>query len=173
MQRGNSLPRSWRLRAPSFFLTALLVVVADQQSKSWIRSILAVGESMPETGFLRLAHVQNTGSAFGLFQDQALLLTIVAFIGIAALLFFGLFGHRRFPSLVTIPAKLALGLILGGTVGNLIDRLNYGYVTDFIAIGYWPTFNIADSTVVVGAILIAYLLIRLTESSEHRNGQSI
>jgi signal peptidase II len=128
---------------------------------------------MPETGFLRLTHVHNTGSAFGLFQDQALPLTIVAFIGITVLLFSVLFMHRRFPFLVTMPAKLALGLICGGTVGNLIDRLNYGYVTDFIAIGRWPAFNVADSTIVVGAILSAYLLIRLANSSEHRDGQSI
>ncbi len=172
MQRVNSLPGSWQ-RNIVFFLTALLVVVADQLSKSWIRSNLAIGESMPETGFLRLAHVQNTGAAFGLLKDQALPLTIVAFIGIAVLLFFVLFMHRRFPFLATMPAKLVLGLSLGGTVGNLIDRLRYGYVTDFIAIGRWPAFNIADSSVVVGTILIAYLLIRLTESSEHRDGQSI
>lgn len=128
---------------------------------------------MPETGFFRFTHVHNTGSAFGLFQNQALPLTIVAFIGIAALLFFVLFMHRRFPFLAATPVKLALGLILGGAVGNLIDRLSYGYVTDFIAVGRWPAFNIADSSIVVGTILIAYLLIRLTESSEHRDGQSI
>ncbi len=172
MQRVNSLPGSWRRNA-AFFLTALLVVAADQLSKSWIRSNLAVGESMPETGFLRLTHVQNTGSAFGLLQDQALLLTIVAFIGIAVLLFFVLFMHRRFPFLATMPAKLALGLVLGGTVGNLIDRLSDSYVTDFIDIGRWPAFNIADSTVVVSTIFLAYLLIRLAESSEHSDGQNI
>lgn len=172
MQRVNSLPGSWRRNA-AFFLTALLVVAADQLSKYWIRSNLAVGELLPETGFLRLTHVQNTGSSFGLFQDQALLLTIVAFIGIAVLLFFVLFGHHRFPFLATMPAKLALGLICGGTVGNLIDRLSHGHVTDFIAIGFWPAFNIADSAVVVGAIFLAYLLIRLVESSEHQDGQSI
>ncbi len=172
MQRVNSLPGSWRQNVV-FPLTALLVVATDQLSKSWIRSNLAAGESLPETGFLRLTHVRNTGSAFGLLQDQVLLLPIVAFIGIAVLLFFVLFRHRRFPFLSTMPAKLVFGLILGGTVGNLIDRLNYGYVTDFIAIGRWPAFNIADSAVVVGAILISYLLIRLTESSEHRDGQSI
>jgi signal peptidase II len=172
MQRVNSLLGSWRRNAV-FFPTALLVVAADQLSKSWIRSTLAVGESLPETGFLRLIHVRNTGSAFGLLQDQALTLTIVAFIGIAVLLFFVLFRHRRFPFLATTSARLTLGLILGGTVGNLIDRLRYGYVTDFIAIGRWPAFNIADSAVVVGAILTSYLLIRLAESSEHRDGQSI
>jgi signal peptidase II len=172
MQRVNSLPGSW-WRSVVFFLTALLVIAADQLSKSWIRSNLAAWESMPETGFLRLTHVQNTGSAFGLFQNQALLLTVVAFMGVAILLFLILFWHRRFPFLATMPSKLALSLILGGTVGNLIDRLRHGYVTDFIAIGRWPAFNIADSTVVVGATLIAYLFIRLAESSEHRDEQSI
>lgn len=170
MQRVNSLPGSW-WRSVVFFLTALLVIAADQLSKSWIRSNLAAWESMPETGFLRLTHVQNTGSAFGLFQNQALLLTVVAFMGVAILLFLILFWHRRFPFLATMPAKLALGSICGGTVGNLTDRLNHGYVTDFIDIGRWPAFNIADSAVVVGAILIAFLLIRLTESSEHSDGQ--
>ncbi len=171
MQRVNSLLGSWRRNA-AFFPTALLVAATDQLSKSWIRSTLAVGESMPETGFLRLTHVRNTGSAFGLFQDQTFLLTIIAFIGIATLLFFVLFMHRRFPFLATMPAKLTLGLILGGTVGNLIDRLRYGFVTDFIAVGRWPAFNIADSAVVIGAILIVYLLIRLANSSEHRDGQN-
>ena len=171
MQRANSLSRSWRQNA-IFFMAALLVTTADQFSKSWIRSNIILGESMPETGFFRLAHVHNTGSAFGLFQDQALLLTIVAFIGITALLFFALSRSRQFSSLATMPAKLALGLIFGGTVGNLLDRLNNGYVTDFIVVGRWPAFNIADSSVVVGAIFIAYLLIRLTDNSEHRDGQN-
>lgn len=171
MQRVNSPSGSWRLNA-AFFLTALLVAAADQLSKSWIRSNLALGESMPETGFFRLAYVRNSGSAFGLFQDQTLLLTIVAFIGIATLLFFILFMHHRIPFLATMPAKLGLGLICGGTVGNLIDRLSDSYVTDFISVGRWPAFNIADSAIVVGAILIAYLLIRLADSSEHQDGQS-
>lgn len=171
MQRANSLPGSWRRNAV-FSLATLLVVAADQLSKLWIRSNLAVGESLPETGFFQLTHVQNTGSAFGLIKDQALPLTIVAFIGIAVLLFFVLFMHRRFPFLAAMPANLALGLVLGGTVGNLIDRLNHGYVTDFIDVGFWPAFNIADSSVVVGAIFLAYLLIRSTKSGERSDGQS-
>jgi signal peptidase II len=153
-------------------MTALVVAAADQLSKSWIRSNIALGESMPETGFFRLVHVRNTGSAFGLFQDQVLPLTIVSFIGIAVLLFFVLLRNRQFSFLATMPARIALGLILGGTVGNLLDRLNDGYVTDFIAVGRWPAFNIADSSVVVGAILVAYLLIRLADDNEHRDEQN-
>jgi signal peptidase II len=60
----------------------------------------------------------------------------------------------------TTPGKLSMGLILGGTVGNLIDRLRVGHVTDFIDIGIWPSFNVADSSVVVGVLLLAFLLIK-------------
>lgn len=161
MQRVNSLDKGiWQRRA-AFFLTALLVVSADQLSKLWIKSNLTLGESLPETGFFRLTHVHNTGAAFGLFQDQSTILTVAAIIGIAVLLFLVLFMHSRSHFLNTMPGNLSLGLILGGTVGNLIDRLSSGYVTDFIDIGFWPAFNLADSAVVVGAILLAYSLIRL------------
>ncbi len=162
MQKLNSLQGLWR-RNVAFFLTALAVVSADQLSKLWVKSNLAVGESLPETGFFRLTHVHNTGAAFGLFQDQSFLLTVIAIIGIGFLLFLGLFMYRRFQFLNTISGKISLGLILGGTVGNLIDRLSAGYVTDFIDFSFWPAFNLADSAVVVGAILLAYSIIRLTK----------
>lgn len=158
MQKANSLPGKWRILI--FLVTALLVVVADQLSKTWVRSNLAVGESLPETGWLRLTHVQNTGSAFGLFRDQTILLTVVAFIGIAILLLYVICAYRWFPLLVSGPGRVALGLILGGTIGNLIDRLRPGHViTDFIGVGFWPPFNIADSSTVVGVIIVASLLL--------------
>lgn len=141
-----------------FFLTALLVVVADQLSKRWIRSNLEDGQSLPATGLFRLTHVHNTGLAFGLFQDHSFPLTIVALIGIGVILLFVLFIYHRFPFLDSRLGKLALGLVLGGTIGNLIDRLRLGYVTDFIDIGIWPAFNIADSAIVIGVIIFAYSL---------------
>lgn len=162
MQKLNSLQGLWRRNA-AFFLTALTVVSADQLSKLWVKSNLAVGESLPETGFVRLTHIHNTGAAFGLFQDQSFLLTVIAIIGVVFLLFLVLFMYRRFQILNTILCKISLGLILGGTVGNLIDRLSAGYVTDFIDFNFWPAFNLADSAVVVGAILLAYSIIRLAK----------
>ena len=141
-----------------FFLTALLIVASDQLSKVWIRSNLALGQSLPEAGFFRLTHVQNTGAAFGLFHGQSFILTIVALVGVAALLVCALFIYRQFPLLDNKLGKSALGLILGGTAGNLIDRLYFGYVTDFIDIGIWPAFNIADSAIVVGVIIFVYSL---------------
>jgi len=149
-----------------FSLTALLVVAADQLSKLWIRSNLASGESLPEAGLFRLTRVHNTGAAFGIFQGQSFPLTVVAIVGIVVILLFALYFSRRFPFLDNRLSKLALGLVLGGTIGNLIDRLRLGYITDFIDIGIWPAFNLADSSIVVGVILFAYSLRSLTSAQE-------
>jgi len=162
MPKVNSLRGKWQNVV--FFLTALLIVAADQLSKIWVRSNLAIGESLPETGLFRLTHVYNTGAVFGLFQDQSFPLTIIAIIGVIVLLLFTfLFYHCFFLSDNRL-GKPALGLILGGTVGNLIDRLRFEGVTDFIDVGFWPAFNIADSAVVVGTIIFAYSLLRLAQA---------
>ena len=171
MQKLKSLQDIWQHNAV-FLVTALLAVIADQLSKLWIRSNLALGESIPETGFFRLTHIHNTGAAFGIFQDHSLILAIIAITGACIILFLVLFMYRRFPILNTLPGKLSLGLILGGTIGNLINRLSLGYVIDFIDFSFWPAFNIADSSAVVGAFLFAYLLIRFARQSEHSDGQS-
>ena len=142
-------------------------MAADQLSKLWIRSDLAIGESLFEVGFFRLTRIHNSGAAFGLFQGQSFLLTIIASVGIIALLLYALFFHHSFPFLGNRLGKLALGLVLGGTVGNLIDRIYLGYVTDFIAVSIWPAFNIADSAIVVGTIILAYSLIGLAGAREH------
>ena len=163
MQELNSLPgkRWWNA---VFFLVATLVVVADQLSKIWIRSNLAIGQSLPETGFFRLTYIHNMGAAFGLFRDYSFHLTIVAFVGIAVLLVYAFFVCRRFPFLNNMLSKAALGSILGGTVGNLIDRLQFGYITDFICVGIWPPFNVADSAITVGVVVFAGSLFYLLYS---------
>ena len=171
MQKAKSLQGRWRNVV--FFLTALLVVVADQLSKMWIRSNLDVEELLFELGFFRLTHIQNTGAAFGLFQGHSFALTIVALVGIVILLLYALLIYRRFPILDNLLGKSALGLVLGGTVGNLIDRLHLGYVTDFIDVSVWPAFNIADSAIVVGVIIVAYSLCSLARAEKHGDGKSI
>ncbi len=167
MQKADSPQGKWQNLV--FFLTALLVVAADQLSKIWIRSNLAVEESLFELGFFRIIRLPpNTGAAFGLFQGYSFALTIVALIGIAVILIYTLLLYRRFPFLGDSLGKPALGLVLGGTVGNLVDRLNpnLGGVTDFISIGIWPTFNIADSTITVGVILFAYCLLSFARAKK-------
>jgi len=94
-------------------------------------------------------------------------LTIIASVGVAALLLYALFFYHKLPFLDNRLGKLALGLVLGGTVGNLIDRIYLGYVTDFIDFSIWPAFNIADSAIVVGIIILAYSLLCLAIARKH------
>jgi signal peptidase II len=150
-------PRAGRYVA--FFLIAFLLVVADQLTKLWIRENLAIGQSLWRWWIFEIGRVPpNTGAAFGLFQDQTLLLVIVSSIGIAFILVYTFLVYRRYPFLDSWFSRVTLGMILGGTIGNLIERVQYllgqsGGVTDFAHIGWWPPFNLADSAVVVGVIL--------------------
>ncbi len=141
-----------------FYLTTVLVLVTDQLSKTWIRSNLAIGESLFELGFFRIIRVPpNTGAAFGLLRGYPLFLAVVAVIGALAIAACALFFCRRLPWLNTVWGRLVMGLILGGTLGNLVDRLqpNLGGVTDFISVGFWPAFNLADSAIVTGVLIFA------------------
>jgi len=166
MRKVSSLSGRWRTFV--FFLTAWLVVYADQLSKLWIRSNLDIGQSLFEVGIFQIIRFPpNTGAAFGLFPHQSFALTIVAIVGIALLLVYAFVISPRFLSLDNLLGRSALGLILGGTIGNLIDRLRFDGVTDFISIGIWPAFNLADSAIVVGVILFAYSLLRLARAGKH------
>ena len=169
MRRVNSLWSKW-WRTVVFFLVALAVIFGDRASKIWISSNLAVGQSIPETGFLRFTHVQNTGAAFGIFQNHTFQLTIVSFIGAAIILVYTFYICRRFTFLNNAISMAALGSILGGTVGNLIGRLTLGYVTDFILVGTFPAFNVADASITTGASVFAgsliYLLIKEKQAAE-------
>jgi len=168
MQKASSLQgKRWSV---SFLLTASLILAADQLSKMWIRSNLLVGESLFEIGFFRLTHIHNTGAAFGLFRDQTFLLTVVALVGAVCILIYTLLFYRRYPFLPSILGTIALGLVLGGTVGNLVDRLLLGYVTDFIDVGFWPAFNVADPAIVVGVGILAYSLLFLTVPRKRSEG---
>ena len=165
MRKVNHPQDKWR--SVVFLLIGLLVVFADQLSKVWIRINLPEGQSLFEIGFFQITHVHNTGAAFGLFRGQSFVLTIVAIIGVTVILVYGFFLYRYFPLPDRMLGKLAIGLILGGTAGNLMDRLRFGYVTDFIDFGYWPAFNIADSAVTVGAVIFIYSVLHLTQAEKH------
>ena len=164
MRKEKRPPSRWRYLL--FFLVALFIIVADQLSKAWIRSSLLEGHTMFRLGFFRITHIHNTGAAFGIFPDYSSVLAIFALIAGAVILFFVIYGYRYYPWLGSTAITLVLGLVLGGTVGNLIDRFRFGYVTDFIDFGYWPAFNIADSAVTVGVIIFALLLLRHARTQE-------
>lgn len=139
-----------------FFSVALLIFVLDQATKSIIRHTLAVDESWPDPSwFVRITHVTNTGAAFGLLQGQALFLTITTILGVGAIVLYYLYPPFEHGVL-----RLAMGMLLGGALGNLTDRLHLGHVTDFIDFRFWPAFNVADSSITVGVtiLILAYLL---------------
>jgi signal peptidase II len=146
-------------------VTLCLIVIAlisasDQLSKLWIRAHLELGESLSITDRLSLIYIGNTGSAFGLLANQTFLIIIIS---IAALLFILLF--LRYLSPATTLSIVSIGLIMGGAVGNLIDRLRFGYVTDFIYFRlwgnfHWPAFNIADAAITVGVFVLIYSFYR-------------
>jgi signal peptidase II len=145
-------------RGGLFLIIAVFVVALDQISKLWVRSYLDPYEIIPWVGCLSLTNVRNTGSAFGLFANQAFLLTIVAIVVLVAILLF-----YRYFSRSNILGISALGLVFGGAVGNLIDRLRFGYVTDFVDVRlwrdfHWPAFNVADSAITVGSIMLVIFI---------------
>ena len=133
---------------------AVAAIAADQLTKHVVTSTLALDESAHVVGPLSIHHVQNTGIAFGFFSGATSLVTIVTAVAIVwMLVFFGRSGARH----PVLPA--ALGLLIGGSLSNFVDRIRLGHVTDFIDFAYWPAFNLADSFIVVGvAILLAALV---------------
>jgi signal peptidase II len=151
---SDKLPdRSWpwvRLRKDLlFFLVAVLVIALDQLTKIIIRSNLSLGETWTEFSFIRIIRVTNTGAAFGILQGQGFFLTVTTLFGLIAILLYYLYPPMEHGLL-----RIALGLQLGGAIGNLTDRVRLGGVTDFIDPRYWPAFNIADSAIVVGVTTI-------------------
>jgi len=135
--------------------SAALVVLLDQVSKALIRSQLALGETIPVLGDLvRLRYVHNAGAAFGLFQGSRIFFIIVSLLSVAVVIYLIVTGRYRFRG-----SRIAFGLVMGGAIGNLIDRVWMKEVVDFIdvGIGYyrWPTFNVADIGLTLGVLYLA------------------
>jgi signal peptidase II len=159
-----------RSRWLAFIGIAAVIVIVDQISKVWLRSTMRPGEPPVEVigEFVRFVHGQNRGGIFGLFGDSALILGLASLFVIALIIVYqAREGVRSW--LLTV----ALGLLLGGAIGNLIDRLTLGHVTDWVDMGIgswrWYTFNVADAAIsfaLVILIAIALLGERLTSRFE-------
>ncbi len=133
---------------------ALAAVAADQLTKHIVTSHLALDDGIHVVGPFWIHHVQNSGIAFGLFASATSVVIVLTAIAVGWMLVFFARSGARHPVL-----PVALGLVIGGSVSNLLDRVRLGYVTDFIDFRYWPAFNLADSFIVVGvAILLGTLL---------------
>jgi len=154
-------PRQRLITALPLLSAALVVVALDQVSKFYIRANQDV-LPIPEEGFFRINYVTNAGGAFGILGNQAFLLTLTAIVCIATI-----FIYVRYLPFSSMLVRIALGLLLGGAIGNLIDRLAFGRVVDFIDIGAWPVFNLADSAIVVGIIFMIYYFLFPARRREH------
>src|ERR1700690_664300 len=150
MRRMTSQERLYAIRFGGIMTIAGVVVLLDRFSKAWIRHHFQLGESRPITSWFYLTFVENTGTAFGLFQGNNKALLILAFLILCALLY----GARGLSERGGFWGALGVALVLGGAVGNLMDRIHYGQVIDFLDFRVWPVFNIADSAITVGTISI-------------------
>lgn len=165
MRRLNYPPGSLKSKL-ILFLIIITVVAVDQLTKLWVTSSLFLGESRPEEGILRLTHVANEGVIFGISMPQPLALVFPILLVIAAIFLF-----FRYTVLESGFTTIGLGLVVGGSIGNLIDRFRLGHVTDFIDLRlwgdyHWPAFNVADSAIVVGTVMIVFCLVRIMNALE-------
>jgi len=137
----------------ALLLFAGLIIAADQITKYWVRTHIPMGDMWSPWTWLapyaRLVHWKNTGAAFGMFQNFNLLFTLLAIaVSIAILYYFPRVPREEWP------LRLAMGMQLAGAVGNLIDRLFQGYVTDFVSVGNFAVFNVADASISVGVVVL-------------------
>lgn len=168
-----SKPRSLGYHFVPFAVVALAIFIADQATKLLIVNNLRLYESIPDSGLIRLTHVLNTGSAFGLLRGQTDFLILVSIIGVLGVLFYYRSNGRESALL-----RYSLALLLGGALGNLTDRLFRGAVVDFISVQVWsdyyfPTFNVADSALTIGLFALAFYVLRNRASEKRLEQQAV
>ena len=138
---------------------ALAAVAADQLTKHIVASRLALDDEVRVLGPFSIHHVQNSGIAFGLFASATVAVTALTAFAVGWMLLFFARSGARHPVL-----PVALGLLIGGSTSNLIDRVRLGHVTDFLDLRWWPAFNLADSFIVIG-VGILFLALLLGDTS--------
>jgi len=157
MRSITSKQKLYAIRFGGIMMISGVVLILDRLSKAWIRHHFQLGESRFVTSWFYLTYVQNTGTAFGHFQGNNKALLVLALLILAALLY----GARGLSERGGFWGALGVALVLGGAVGNLMDRIHYGHVIDFLDFRVWPVFNIADSAITVGTIsLVIGLMLR-------------
>ncbi len=171
----SSSTRLARQKSPidlAIVLVGLVAFALDQITKHQV--VLSLGPTAPRNSvevlgsYVRLAYTTNSGAAFGLFPERTVVITAVALVAVPLLVFSRLLFTVDSPLV-----RFSLGLLLGGALGNLVDRVRLGYVVDFVDVGInqtrWPSFNVADSSFVIGvAILIFYMLFLAPDEGDGR-----
>ena len=159
----NLIRRYWQI-----LMIAVVIIALDQWTKSLVRANIPLGGTwLPESfewlsPYARIVHWYNTGAAFGMFKDGSMVFTVLAFIVIGLILYYYPQVEKADWSL-----RIAMSMQLGGAAGNLIDRLTIGHVTDFISIGNFAVFNVADASISIGAAIL-FLGIVLMELDERK-----
>jgi signal peptidase II len=141
----------------------LAAIAADQLTKHIVAGHLALDDGIHVVGPFWIHHVQNSGIAFGLFASATAVVIVLTGVAVAWMLTFFARSGARHPIL-----PLALGLVIGGSLSNLLDRVRLGYVTDFLDLRYWPAFNLADSFIVVGVLLLLGALMLVEREPRRR-----
>jgi signal peptidase II len=149
----------------SLATVAIAAVIADQLTKAIVTNRLDLNDQVHIVGPFSIHHVTNSGIAFGLFASATSIVIVLTMLAVAWMLYFFARSGARHPVL-----PVALGLVIGGSVSNLIDRVRLGHVTDFLDFKYWPAFNLADTFIVVG---VAALLLALVASDRAGSTQVI
>ncbi len=155
MATERRLRREARSRWIRLAVVAGVVLVCDQIVKAIIRGQLEVGEGWTLTSFVSILRVTNRGIAFGMFPGRQAYVAIITVIALCAIAIFLARLVRR-----NLIAATGAGLLVGGSLGNLTDRLVHGGVTDYVDFSFWPTFNLADACITVGAALIVWGLMQ-------------
>jgi signal peptidase II len=147
----------------SLAAVAVAALGADQLTKAIVTSRLGLNEEVQVVGPFSIHHVQNSGIAFGFFASATSLVILLTGVAVIWMIyFFARSGSRH----TVLP--VALGLVIGGSVSNLIDRVRLGHVTDFLDFTYWPAFNLADTFIVVGVAILLLALVSVDRSSGPR-----
>ena len=154
-----------KLRDLVLLVIALIVLIADQASKAWAIENIPLNTTFdilpPLRDFFVLTHITNSGAAFGLFPQLSLVFTFIALIVSVVIVAY----YRSIPAGQWI-VRVSLGMQLGGAIGNLIDRLRFGSVTDLLYVRPFPVFNIADASIVTGVGLLMFHLWRTSPKAE-------
>ena len=160
-----------KIRDLVLFVIALSVLIADQASKAWVIENIPLNTTFeifpPLADFFVLTHITNAGAAFGLFPQASLIFTFVALIVSVVIVVY----YRSIPAGQWL-VRVSLGLQLGGAIGNLIDRLRFGAVTDLLYVRYFPVFNIADACIVTGVGLLMFHLWRTSPNTDATHNEA-
>jgi signal peptidase II len=154
-------PRHWAALAA----IAGAAIVADQLTKHIVASQLWLDENVDVIGPFSIHHVQNSGIAFGLFSQATGVVIVLTLVAVAWMIVYFFRSGARHPLL-----PVAVGLLIGGSVSNLADRVRLGHVTDFLDLRYWPAFNLADSFIVIGVAILLGALVAADRAPRRSRG---